>query len=464
MTPPITAAPAEEPEEPQRRARSRRPKRTRRANGEGTIYQRKDGLYAAQVYVTQPDQTRKRATVYGKTWDEVHDELVRLKNNERQGIPTPVSSTPLGDYLDYWLEHVVKPDARPATYRSYELSVRLYLKPGLGKKRLNKLTAPDIRVWLNTVRETCLCCAQGKDAKRPKDHKDPQKRQRCCAIGQCCQSYPSPRTVQYLHAILRSALQQAVRDDLLARNVAKNVRAPKGQRRQLPSLSASEAAKLLRTARADRLHALYAVMLGLGLRRGEALGLRWTDVEFNECENCRGLGELKGVPCSPCGNTGQTAVIHVRQTLQRTKDGLRFLGTKTQRSTRDIAVPGSLVKVLREHRKRQMAERLAAGERWREHYLVFTTSIGTPIEPRNLNRSFAKLCDAAGVRRVRLHDLRHTCASLLRARGVDLSAIQDILGHEEYRTTADFYIDVKLDEQRKALQTLDDLFADGPLQ
>ncbi len=95
----------------------------------------------------------------------------------------------------------------------------------------------------------------------------------------------------------------------------------------------------------------------------------------------------------------------------------------------------------------------------------FTTSIGMPIEPRNLNRSFvAKLCDAAGVRRVRLHDLRHTCASLLRARGVDLSTIQDILGHEEYSTTANFYIDVKIDEQRKALQVVDDLFADGPLQ
>ncbi len=155
------------------------------------------------------------------------------------------------------------------------------------------------------------------------------------------------------------------------RNVAKNVRVPNGRRRLLPSLSASEAAKLLRAARADRLHALYAVMLGLDLRRGEALGLRWTDVEFDECENCRGVGKLQNTPCSSCGGTGQTAVVHVRQTLQRTKDGLRFLGTKTERSTRDIAVSGPLVKVLCEHRKRQMGERLAAGERWREHHLVF---------------------------------------------------------------------------------------------
>ncbi len=113
------------------------------------IYLRKDGRYEAAVYVTRPDGTKKRKRVYGKTREEVHEQLVELLRNEQQGIPTPMSSSLLGEYLDYWLEHVVKPDARPATYRSYEQLVRLYLKPGLGKKRLNKLTAPDIRMWLN---------------------------------------------------------------------------------------------------------------------------------------------------------------------------------------------------------------------------------------------------------------------------------------------------------------------------
>ena len=121
--------------------------------------------------------------------------------------------------------------------------------------------------------------------------------------------------------------------------------------------------------------------------------------------------------------------MHVRQTLQRTREGLRFLPPKTEKSQRVIVLPPPLVEALKAHRKRQIAERLAAGERWREHHLVFTTTIGTPIEPRNLNRSFDALCRKAGVPKIRLHDLRHTCATILRAQGVDLRMIMEILGH-----------------------------------
>ena len=166
------------------------PKRKRNPNGAGSIYLRKDGRYEAAAYVTTTTGERKRVRVYGKTWDEAHEELVKLLNNERQGVPVPTSSESLGAYLDYWLEQVVKPEVRPATYRSYELSVRLYIRPGLGSKKLDKLSTRDIRTWLNKVRETCLCCAHGKDKARP------ESKQRCCAKGQCCRRYPSARTVQ----------------------------------------------------------------------------------------------------------------------------------------------------------------------------------------------------------------------------------------------------------------------------
>jgi integrase len=286
---------------------------------------------------------------------------------------------------------VARPKLRPATFRSYELSVRLYIVPGLGKKKVDKLQPRDIRTWLNQVRNTCQCCAQGKDAKRLKDHSDPAKRQRCCAIGKCCHDHPSPLSVQYLHAILRSAFEHGVREEGFVQNVVKKVRVSAGERKEIEPLSVDEAKRLLKTAREDRLYALYAVALGIGLRRGEALGLRWEDVDLDE------------------------GVLKVLRTLQRTKDGLEFLPPKTMRSRRTIALPKTLVTALKEHKSRQEAEEDAAAGRWTDSGLVFTTGIGTPIEPRNLNRHFNALCDKAGVRRVRLHDLRHTCATLLLA-------------------------------------------------
>jgi integrase len=185
-------------------------------------------------------------------------------------------------------------------------------------------------------------------------------------------------------------------------------------------------------AAADRLHALWAVTLAIGLRRGEALGLRWEDVDL-EAER-----------------------LSVRHTLQRTREGLQFTSPKTQRSRRTVELTARQVVVLREHQARQAGEKREAGDRWREHGLVFSTPIGTPIEPRNLNRSFVALRDRAGVRRVRLHDLRHTCATLLLAKGVDARTIMEILGHSAINVTMNVYAHVLPEQQRAALDKLGD--------
>jgi integrase len=166
------------------------------------------------------------------------------------------------------------------------------------------------------------------------------------------------------------------------------------------------------------------------------ISLRWEDVDLTE------------------------GILRIRQTLQRTKGGLEFLPPKTMRSRRTVALPKNLVIALKEHKGRQEEEEDTVGERWRNSGLVFTTAIGTPIEPRNLNRHFNALCDKAGIRQVRLHDLRHTCATLLLAQGVDGRTIMELLGHSAIAVTMDIYTHVRLDVLRTAVARMDGVFGD----
>jgi integrase len=199
----------------------------------------------------------------------------------------------------------------------------------------------------------------------------------------------SPRTVQMVHAVLRNAVEHAVREELVPRNVVKLVRVPAPHYEVGTGLSLAEARRLLAAVRGDRLQAVYVLALSAGLRRGELLGLRWADVDLDG-------GEL-----------------HVRQAVQRVGGELRFTEPKTRHSRRTIPLPALAVDALREHKARQAADRLAAGPGWRDSGLVFTTATGTGIEPRNLNRHWYSLRTRAGVPSVRFHDLRHTCVTLL---------------------------------------------------
>ncbi|MGW2258737.1 tyrosine-type recombinase/integrase [Streptomyces sp. NPDC001780] len=304
-----------------------------------------------------------------------------------------------------------------------------------GRKKLARLTARDIRAFLAKTAATCQCCAQGKDKKRP-EHK-----RRCCALGKCCKKLPSDRTVRFLLVILRAALQHAVREDELPRNVARNVELSMGTKREIEPLTAKEGRQLLAAARDNRLWAVYELAVRVGLRRGELLGLRWSDVDLHE------------------------GVLTVRQALQRVGGELLIVAPKTQRSARRVALPAECVTALRAQRAQQIADRKAAGASWKGtgQGLVFTTKNGTPIEPRNLNRSFEALCARAGVRKVRFHDLRHTCASLLHEQGADARMIMEVLGHSSIRVTMNIYTFVRLDSQRSAFERVGDaLRSDGP--
>ena len=241
-----------------------------------------------------------------------------------------------------------------------------------------------------------------------------------------------PRVIQHVHATLRVALEHAVREELLPRNVAKLVQVAQPPREEREPLTVEEAQTLLKAARHDRLHALYMATLLLGMRRSEALALRWSDVDTDE------------------------GVLTVRRTVHRVAgEGLVHLPTKTRKSTRTVPLPPAVTAALKQHRERQAVEADAGG--WSDRELVFATPRGTAIDPRNFTRMFGELCDRAGVRRLRLHDLRHTCVTLLMQLGVPPRVVMEIVGHSTLDMTMRVYGHVSLDAQRSALGQLGDL-------
>ncbi|WP_405016963.1 site-specific integrase [Kitasatospora sp. NBC_00070] len=404
--------------------------RRTRANGDGTVYQRKDGRWEAAGYVLAPGGTRKRVRVYGITRKEALAKLTEKIATSNRGVPVPTAQGSLAAYLTYWLDNVAIHYLRENTHTRYTACANQYLIPGLGKKKLAKLAAKDVRTWLNELRAVCQCCARGIDAARKPDAQA-DRRPRCCAIGKCCRKHLSPLTLAYIHSVLKSALEHAVREEEIPRNVARNVRTGTPRPRRFEPLTADEARVFLSAAQGHRLHALFELALRTGLRKGELLGLRWEDLDL----------------------TGGTA--SVRRTLQRTRTGgLTTLPTKTTSSERRIALPTPCLRSLRTHRDQQAQEREKAGGGWKEGGQVFTRPDGHPIEPATLTRHFKALLRRAELRQIRFHDLRHSTATLLLEQGVELIVIKELLGHAHIGVTATVYAHVRLRLQRDAIDLL----------
>ncbi|MEW2186144.1 site-specific integrase [Streptomyces cellulosae] len=400
----------------------------KRANGEGSIYPYKNG-YAAYVWVTKPDGKRARKYAYGKTREEVHEKWLNLHAEAKRG-PVATRHPTVGAFLSYWLDSVVKPNLAPLSYVSYEGSVRLYIAPHLGSKRLDRLTVRDVREWVTKLSTVCQCCAQGKDAKR-----EPRRR-RCCAVGECCEAYPSRRVVQAARDALRAALTHAVAEELISKNVASLVKVPKPRRRRIKPWSVAEASQFLTeaAARDDHLFAAWVLVLCLGLRRGEVLGLTWKSVDFER-------GEL-----------------YVDHQIQRAGRQILHRETKTEDSDDFLPLPALCLKALRMRRAQQIGDRKAAGELWQNsHDLVFTTKYGTPIEPGNLTRMFALRARRAGLREIPLRNTRHTCSSLLVALKVHPKVAQRILRHSQIAMTMEVYAEASEEEVRAAIGKLSDV-------
>src|SRR5262245_7900818 len=221
--------------------------RRRRTNGDRQEDKRQDCYWAGGFSTHTASGARKRIVVYGKSLAESRDKLATAQQQSRSGIPVPDQVWTVGRYLEYWLEHVVKRNRRPATYALYETIVRLYLIPGLGTKSLARLSVPAVQMFLN----------------------------------QRLEKGDSIRKVHVMRTVLSSALSRAVREELVTRNVARNIELPQWRRSTIRPWTVDEAKRFLAASKSDPLYTAFVLLILCGLRRGEVLGLRWADIDFD---------------------------------------------------------------------------------------------------------------------------------------------------------------------------------------
>ncbi len=400
---------------------------TRRHSGEGSIYPVKDG-YRGYVWCINSAGRRYRKYVKAKTYDATRQAWLKLRDEASRG---PVSSDvqKLADFLAYWLEEVVAPNLAPKTYEKYEAFSRLHIVPYLGGKRLDKLQVRDIRQWLNKLATTCLCCTQGKDAARL------EEKRRCCAIGKCCHEVLSARSRKDARDTLRAALTCAVEDEIITRNPVTAVKLSgrrESRRRKRQAWTVDDARWFLESAwhAGEALYAAFVLILVLGLRKGEVLGLTWELVDLDAAE------------------------LYIGEQLQRVGGQLLRREVKTETSEAPLPLPGLCVTALKIRRRQQDADRARAGAGWIETGLVFTTRHGTPIEPRNFNRSFSRCITAAKVPVITVHGTRKTCGSLLAALDVHPRFAMQILRHSKIAVTMEIYTEVPSAATREALEKL----------
>jgi integrase len=382
--------------------------KTRRTKGEGTVYRRViDGLWVGMLDLGVVGGRRRRKTVYGQTKREVLQKLSTLRTAHEHGVDLVAPTLTVGQWLDAWLSEIKGFDGtRPRTLSLYKGLSERYVKPVIGTVRLDKLTPAHVQRLVTETRDTQT--SRGTP--------------------------PSASTLRHVYKLVRNALGDAYRMELVTRNVATQVKAPPLSNQPRLGLELAEAKRLLQVIDGERLEALYVLALTTGLRRGELLALRWDDID---------LGSRQ---------------LHVRRAIQRVDGKLQIVEPKTSSARRTVVLPQFAVRHLRQHKERQDGERLALGDAWREHGLVFASSIGTPIEPRNLNRRWDVLRQRAGLEGLRLHDLRHGCATFLLAQGVPARAIMEVLGHAEIGVTMNTYTHVLPELRQEAADAIDKLF------
>ena len=377
----------------------------RRGNNEGSIFQRKDGRWAAFITTGRDAVGRqKKRWFYGKTRKEVQEQLTKVLAEAQQGMPIDPTKQTVGQFLTQWLEDTVKGSCAPKTYLRYESSVRVHIIPALGQIPLAKLSPQHLQHFYREKQ---------KAGENDKAHK--------------------------CHAVLRRALNMAVRWGLIPRNPATLVDPPRVERKEMQILTPEEVNRLLDAAQDDRYSAFYVVAVTCGLRLGELLGLKWSDVNLN------------------------TGAVHISRQLQWIKgEGPRFKEPKTKGSRRTIYLPDLALNALKEHRKKQIEERLRLGEIWQDNDLVFPSEIGTPANPSNIYKwSFHPILEKARLPKIRVHDLRHTCASLLLLQGENPRVVQELLGHSSVSITLQLYSHVLPSLKKQIAKTMDRILGPG---
>lgn len=369
----------------------------KQGNGEGTIRKRPDGRWEARILLG----SGKRKSLYGKTRQEVSRLLANARRDREEGVEIATSRQTVAHFPTYWVENVKKHHVEPSTYIRLRHDVRRHLIPSLGDHQLAKLTPQHLQSFYAQKLEAGY--AQG--------------------------------TVRNMHKTIHDALESAVKLGLAYRNVASGVEPPRAESHEFTVLNEDQVHRLLETVRGDRLEALIVVALATGMRKGELIALRWQDVDL------------------------QARIAKVTRTLKATLEGRQFGKAKTRHSKRTIALPVTAVEALRDHRTRQKEEIGLVGEAWQDNDLVFCNEIGERLPTSRFDACcwFGRLLKRARMPALRFHDLRHTAATLLLARGVNVKVVSEMLGHSSVAVTLTLYGHVLPHMQRDAAATMDDV-------
>lgn len=353
----------------------------KRGNGEGSVYRTKSGLWRGSYWVTTA-KGPKRRYVSGNTRQECSQKLTKAMADRDGGLIFDAGSLTVGEYLTRWLEDSVRGTVRTSTYETTGHMVRPHLVPALGRMKLKDLSPTQVRGFYREKLDSGL----------------------------------SPATVRRMHSVLNKALKQAMLDGLISRNVCEAVKPPKVERKEITPLDREQARALLEAAAGGRFEALYVLAIHTGMREGELLGLKWEDVDLEQ------------------------RVFRLRHALVREGGKVTLGDLKTPKSRRSVQLTRAAVDALRSHLQRQLKEIERIGSLYQPGGLVFATESGSLINPSNLrNRSFKPLLKRTGLPDICLHDLRHTCATLLLSQGTHPKLVQELLGHATIAMTLDTY-------------------------
>ena len=361
----------------------------RRAKGEGTVFwMATKNLWVAQI--TLP--SGKKKAKYSRTQKEVKDWLLEQRKAVKDQAWVDSKSITFGSYLERYMSDVGAHTLRPQTIEAYDNLIRIHIVPELGNIKLGLLQPHHLQKLYSDKINQGL----------------------------------SNRTVQFMHAVIRKALKQAVRWGLIVRNVTDLVEAPKVKKKAFTTWTADQVKQFLRVVREDRLYSLYVLAASTGMREGELLGLYWEDVDY------------------------KAGVVSVRRTVEQLKGkGLVLSEPKSEKSKRSIAIPAFALVILRDHQSNQ----------GKTTGLIFRTANNTPFSPRNLVRDFKKHINTAGLPDIRFHDLRHTAATLMLSEGVHPKVVQEILGHSQISLTLDTYSHVLPTLQDDAARKMDTILS-----
>jgi integrase len=371
----------------------------------GTIKEARSGVW--RLRFDGPDRNgerqQKQVTFRG-TKRAAERELARLETEVGSGsYVAPVRET-VAEFLERWLEAYAKTNTTARTFQRYSDIVRGHLVPALGQLTLTKLQPLHIQEYYSEALATGRRDGNGG---------------------------LSAKTVLHHHRVLREALKHAVKWRLIAVNPADATEPPRPQPHEIRVLSEDEVARLIDAAKGTPLAFPILVALSTGLRRGEILALRWEDIDL------------------------QRATLAVRQSLEETRDGIRFKVPKTKKSRRVVALPAALVEALVRHKGEQAQHRLMIGPDYRDHGLVIARPDGTPVRPNYITLAFTRLSRRCELHGVRFHDLRHTHATELLRQGIHPKVVSERLGHATVGMTLDVYSHVLPDMQEEAARRID---------